>query len=51
MATEVVSGSKTIRAEIKSKVMSVEASTAEAHKKITDTISTNMQEAKAKKVI
>lgn len=50
MAIEVVCASKNIRAEIKNKVISVQTSKTEAHKKTTDTIATKMQEAKAKKV-
>ena len=49
-ATEVVGGSKAIRAEIKSRVVSVQASKTETHKKTSDAISRNMQEAKSKKV-
>ena len=49
-AADVVSSSKAIRAEIKSRVMSVQASKTEAHKKITEAVSKNMQEARAKKV-
>ena len=45
-----MSSSKAIRAEIKSRVMSVQTSKTEAHKKITETVSKNMLEAIAKKV-
>ena len=45
-----MSSSKAIRAEIKSRVVSVQTSKTEAHKKITEAVSKNMQEARAKKV-
>ncbi|XP_064402066.1 uncharacterized protein LOC135347883 isoform X3 [Halichondria panicea] len=47
MAIEVVCGSKAIRAEVKSRVVSVQASKTETHKKTSDAISRNMQEAKS----
>ena len=49
-ATEVITASKTVRGEIKSLVVSVQARKTEAHEKITSTVAKHVQEARAEKV-
>ena len=49
-AVELITASKTVRGEIKSLVVSVQARKTEAHEKITSTIAKHVQEARAEKV-
>lgn len=51
VTADVISASKAVRGDIKALVISVQTSKTEAHKKITDSISRNVQDARTKKVI